>query len=162
MPRGHFAFGHNFRMNELQAAVSLAQLGKLPTFSARRKELTAVLEEALAGVDGIELPHVYPHTEPNYWVYPVRGPARPMAQVEINYLETAYQAMQRERQTPLGIALPDHVQYVPGLCPRAEEAAPRFRAIPIHHGSELEEVREAARAVRKDVESLLHGRTETA
>ncbi len=47
--RGHFAFGHNYRMSELQGAVCLAQLPKLPEFNRRRAALVKAIEEELAG-----------------------------------------------------------------------------------------------------------------
>ena len=40
--------GYNYRMNEVEAAVGLAQLGKLDEFQARRQENFAALHEALA------------------------------------------------------------------------------------------------------------------
>ena len=150
-PRGHFAFGHNYRMSELQAAVCLPQLEKLPEFNARRKELVAVIEDELGDVPGIELAHVYPDTQPNYWLYPVRVPAPLGNYAEINYLEHVFQTMQQERRTSLGIPLPDYVQYVPGACPNAEAAAERFRSINVHHSQEPETIREAAQAIREDV-----------
>ncbi|NOZ23077.1 MAG: DegT/DnrJ/EryC1/StrS family aminotransferase [Planctomycetes bacterium] len=151
-PRGHFSFGHNFRMSELQGAVCVAQLKKLPEFNERRKKLVKVIEDELGAVDGIELPYVYPDTEPNYWTYPVRVPAGLGGYAEINYLEAEFQKMQRERRTSLGIPLPDTVQYTPGACPRTEEAVKRFRAISVHHAKEPEEIREAARGIREIVE----------
>lgn len=150
--RGHFAFGHNYRMGELQAAVCLAQIEKLPEFGQRRQELVQVIEEELGGVPGVELAHVYPDTQPNYWLYPVRVPAGLGTYRELNYLEPEYQKMQRERRTSVGVPLPDYVQYVPGSCPAAEEGAKRMRSISVHHAKTPEETREAAAAIREDVE----------
>ncbi|MEW6360087.1 MAG: DegT/DnrJ/EryC1/StrS family aminotransferase [Planctomycetota bacterium] len=158
-PRGHYAFGHNYRMSDMQGAVCVAQLKKLPEFNVQRKKLVAIIKEELSGVNGVELAHVYPHTEPNYWTYPVRVPAGLGAYTEINYLEAEFQKMQRERRTSLGIPLPDHVQYVPGACPKAEAAAKRFRAISVHHATEPDKVREAARAVRQAVEQAGKGKS---
>ena len=151
--RGHFAFGHNYRMSELQGAVCLAQLERLPEFDRRRKELVKVIEDELGSVAGVELAHVYPDTEPNYWGYPVRVPPGLGTYCEVNYLEAEYQKMQRDRRTSLGIPLPDHVQYVPGACPQAEEGAKRIRAIGVHHGKDPDEIREAAVGVREAVEN---------
>ena len=57
-----------------------------------------------------------------------------------------------ERRTSLGIPLPDHVQYVPGACPKAEEGAKRVRGVSMHHAQGPEDVREAARAIREAIE----------
>ena len=150
--RGHFAFGHNYRLGELPGAVALAQLAKIGGFNARRRELVAIMEEELRGVDGIELAHVYPETEPNYWAYPVRVPSGLGTYGEINYLEVVFQEMQRSRRTSVGVPLPDYVRYEPGICPRSEAAARRMRPTLVHHSAEPEVIRGAARAIREDVE----------
>jgi len=57
--RGHYSFGHDYRMGELAAAVALAQLSKIELFHQRRRELVALLEAELAGVAGLELAYSY-------------------------------------------------------------------------------------------------------
>ncbi len=71
---------------------------------------------------------------------------------EINYLEVVFQQMQRNRRTSLGCPLPDYVRYEPGICPKAEEAAGRFRALDIHHATDAEAVRAEAVELREEVE----------
>lgn len=166
--RGHFAFGHNHRMSELQGAVAWAQLGKIERFHAARRTLVEIIEEELHDCPGLRLAHVYPDTRPNYWAYPVQlDPAETSltaAEVhqlcqqeegvglgyyhEVNYLEAVFQQAQRERRTPFGLPLPEEVRYEPGLCPRAEEAAKRTIPISVHHGRDPEEVRRQVRALR--------------
>jgi len=153
--RGHFSFGHNYRMSELQGAVCLAQLAKLPEFNARRKKLVTAIEDELDGAPGVEFDLAYPHTEPNYWVYPVRVPSPLGHYNEINYLEVEFQKMQRERRTSVGIPLPDYVSYEPGTCPNAEAGAKQMRGIGVHHGREPEEARADARALRDEIEKAL-------
>lgn len=53
--------GYNFRMTDLQAAIGIVQLGKLPAIVERRRELAARYAELLAG-----LPGVRPVTDPEY------------------------------------------------------------------------------------------------
>lgn len=53
--------GFNFRMTDLQAAIGLVQLGKLPAIVARRRELAARYADLLA-----DLPGVRPVTDPEY------------------------------------------------------------------------------------------------
>lgn len=42
--------GYNYRMTDLQAALGASQMGKLEGFAARRRELVALYDEALAGL----------------------------------------------------------------------------------------------------------------
>ena len=158
--RGHYTFGHNYRMSELQGAVALAQLGKLDAFNARRREHAAIIESELRGAAAIELPYVYPDTTPNYWFYPVRVPVALGTYSEINYLEVVYQRMQQERRTSVGYPLPDYEQYVPGSCPQAEAAAPRFRNLSVHPSLPSEAVREGARSLREAVQTHCEARGE--
>ena len=134
--RGHFSYGFDFRLSELQGAVALAQLDKISQFNARRRELVARLEDELRDTPGVRLAHVYPDTKPNYWLYPVWGPPSLGRNGEINYVEVEYQRMQKMRRTSVGISLPDYVQYVPGSCPRAEESIIGARSIFVHHSVE--------------------------
>jgi dTDP-4-amino-4,6-dideoxygalactose transaminase len=163
--RGHFAFGHNNRMSELQGAVALAQLGKIDRFNARRREIVAALESELEGVPGIAPAHVYPETQPNYWAYPlwavgasaeeVRTICRERAGVslgryaEVNYLEAVYRRMEDERRTSVGVPLPEYVHYRPGLCPNAEAAALRVMPMGTHHSVEPESMRQTAQGIRR-------------
>ena len=54
-PEEYDEVGFNFRMTDLQAAVGLVQLGRLPAIVARRRELAARYRAALAGVTGLRL-----------------------------------------------------------------------------------------------------------
>ena len=149
--RGHFAFGHNYRMSELQGAVALAQLAKIEKFNEQRRRMVEIIEAELRGGTGIELPYVYPGTKPNYWAYGVRVPAPLGTYSEINYLEVVYQQMQKSRRTSVGWPLPDYVQYKPGICPKAEDGARRMRSIGVYHGADPEGIRKAAQTIRETV-----------
>jgi len=150
--RGHFSFGHDFRFSELQGAVALAQLEKIERFNARRAELVRMLEDELRQVPQVQLAHVYPGTVPNYWFYPVRGPESIGCAGEINYLEVEYQRMQNSRRTSVGVPLPDHVQYVPGCCPRAEASVKGRRNFFVHHSVEDHELRKAIQDFKASLE----------
>lgn len=47
------ALGFNYRMNELQAAVGIAQLDRLPRFQAARARNFAILFDILSGIEGV-------------------------------------------------------------------------------------------------------------
>ncbi|MFI5623812.1 DegT/DnrJ/EryC1/StrS family aminotransferase [Nocardioides sp. NPDC051685] len=52
-PESYEEIGFNFRMTDLQAAVGLVQLSRLPEVVARRRELAAVYAKAVAEIDGL-------------------------------------------------------------------------------------------------------------
>jgi dTDP-4-amino-4,6-dideoxygalactose transaminase len=45
--------GYNYRMTDIQAAIGLVQLGKLPALVARRRELATRYQRLLAGIPGL-------------------------------------------------------------------------------------------------------------
>ena len=49
----YLEMGYNFRMTDLQAAMGLVQLGRLPAMVRRRREIAARYRDAIAGVEGL-------------------------------------------------------------------------------------------------------------
>ena len=151
--RGHFSFGHDFRMSELQGAVALAQLGKIGQFNARRRELVEIIEAELTDEPDVELAHRYPDTQPNYWLYPYRAPEQLGSTGELNYAEVAYQQMQAARRTSVGVPLPDHVQYTPGICPQAEASTKGMLTFFVHHSVEPDDIRRSVAEVKSKLKA---------
>lgn len=69
--------GYNFRMTDLQAAIGLAQLTRLPHFLKQRRAMAARYDYALRDVSWLQTPVILPHCRTNYQSYMVRllGPA---------------------------------------------------------------------------------------
>lgn len=68
----HYFLALNGRMSELQGAVAVAQLRKLPTVVARRIASAQALSDRLQGLQGIATPQVRPHSVHVYWKYCLR------------------------------------------------------------------------------------------
>jgi dTDP-4-amino-4,6-dideoxygalactose transaminase len=69
---GRFTFvdaGYNYRMSDLQAAVGVAQMRKLPEIIARRRALAAQLTAMLAGLPGLTPPSAPPGCDHIYQAY---------------------------------------------------------------------------------------------
>jgi dTDP-4-amino-4,6-dideoxygalactose transaminase len=64
--------GYNYRMTDMQAAIGLVQLDRLPVFLARRRALAARYTQALQSLDWLECPAVPANCEHNYQSYMVR------------------------------------------------------------------------------------------
>ena len=68
----HEELGWNFRMSNLQAAVGVAQLERLPETLEKKRQIGAWYNELLADIDDIErLPARTDYAENIYWVYGV-------------------------------------------------------------------------------------------
>lgn len=63
--------GFNFRMTEIEAAIGIEQLKKLPRLLAERQALAGCLTQNLRGLKGLRLPVVKPDCSHAYYVYPM-------------------------------------------------------------------------------------------
>lgn len=66
----HSEFGSNFRMTNIQAAIGLAQLEQIDKTVVRKREIGAYYQEALQGIEAIQLPVPKTDYADNiYWVF---------------------------------------------------------------------------------------------
>ncbi|WP_248961928.1 DegT/DnrJ/EryC1/StrS family aminotransferase [Sphaerisporangium perillae] len=74
-PEEYTEVGFNYRMTDLQAAVGLVQLGRLPELIARRRALAARYQRLLAGVPGLTTVHDPAYGSSNYQSFWIALPA---------------------------------------------------------------------------------------
>lgn len=65
----HDSFGSNWRMTEMQAAIGLAQLAKLPRWLATRTRNANILRQGLAGHPLIRLPELPDHIDHGWYKF---------------------------------------------------------------------------------------------
>jgi perosamine synthetase len=65
----HYFLALNYRVSELQGAVALAQLQKLPSVVRRRQNLAAQFDKMISDIPGISAPKVAANAECAYWKY---------------------------------------------------------------------------------------------
>ena len=70
--RLHRTFGVNYRMTELQGAVAVAQLVKLPRLVRARRTAAERLCERLKDIRGVSGPRVDPQTNPAWWKFAIK------------------------------------------------------------------------------------------
>jgi perosamine synthetase len=72
----HDRLGFNYRLSDLACALGIAQLERLDELLSGRQRAAALYADALAGIDGIELPHPDTGGDRRSWfVYVVKLPA---------------------------------------------------------------------------------------
>jgi perosamine synthetase len=64
--------GYNYRMSEIQAAIGLVQLEKLPAFVVKRRENAKRLTRLLAKTDRLQLPEETKNRQHSWYLYTVR------------------------------------------------------------------------------------------
>lgn len=82
--------GYNLKATDMQAAVGVSQLGKLPEFIAARKRNFQLLREGLAGLEhALILPEATPGADPSWFGFPLAvRPQAPFTRPElIRWLE---------------------------------------------------------------------------
>jgi dTDP-4-amino-4,6-dideoxygalactose transaminase len=139
--------GFKYTMMDLQAALGIHQLRKLPRFNARRAQLAALYAHALADLATLTRPGRAPYECVHSWhLYPVLAPRR-----------APFMARLRE----LGIATGLHFEAVhlhsyyrktldlkEGLCPVAEEVCSRIVSLPLFPSMTDADVADVVAAVR--------------
>ncbi len=69
----HTRLGYNYRLDEMSAALGLAQLGRIEELLAKRERVAQWYNERLKDVDGVQIPYVAPTTTRMSWfVYVIR------------------------------------------------------------------------------------------
>jgi perosamine synthetase len=63
--------GFNFRMGEIEAAIGIEQLKKLPAFIAEKVELAEIITEGLKNLAGLRVPFVEKNCTHVYYAYPL-------------------------------------------------------------------------------------------
>ncbi|RJE85656.1 LegC family aminotransferase [Paenibacillus sp. 1011MAR3C5] len=67
----HHEIGYNYRMTNVQAAIGVAQLERLETFIATKKENYKLYKELLEDIPNISIMPVVEGVRSNYWMYSV-------------------------------------------------------------------------------------------
>ncbi len=68
----HILVGYNYRMTEMQAAIGIEQLKKLPLIIARKQENANFLTSELGKIEGITPPYVAPDCNHTYMIYSIK------------------------------------------------------------------------------------------
>jgi perosamine synthetase len=74
MGRGNITnmLGSNYRLGEIECAIGIEQLKKLPSFIASRQEAAHRLTSGLSGLEGLTTPYVREGSSHVYYIYPLR------------------------------------------------------------------------------------------
>jgi FlaA1/EpsC-like NDP-sugar epimerase len=137
----HDRLGHNYRMDEMSAALGLSQLARLERFIAKRERVARQYGERLALLDGVRPPTVRPEVRMSWFVYVVtldEGCDR----------DRTIAGMEREGVPCRGYFAPVHTQpYIRdrfgdlrGTLPRTEAIGRRTLALPFHNNLEEPEI----------------------
>lgn len=167
--RGTSYIAPNYRMTELQGAVGIAQLKKLPWICGRRQQYGDRLNKGLQGIQGVIPPQVDTEHDCTYWFYMLRLdldkltcsreefcraleaegiPNRAGYIPQVCYLQPLFQ----NRQAYPGSHFPfddSSVSYESGRCPVAEAILDTAVQIPMNEFYSPEDIEHIIQAVAK-------------
>jgi perosamine synthetase len=139
--------GFNYRLTDIQCALGLSQLKKVPAWTRRRQAIARRYDEAFAGSRAVRPLAVRPEVEHAYHLYVVRVKDRDAAflrfrdegiGVNVHYVPVHLHPYYRER---LGTR--------EGMCPAAEAAYREILSLPIFAGMTDEDAADVLAAARK-------------
>ncbi len=144
--------GYNYRMTDFQAALLISQLGKLPKFSARRKEIVERYDEAFAEIPEIIVQKEIAESETTRHLYILRLDLEKLTCDRRQFFDALY----AENTCPQVHYLPvyyhsyyEKLGYQKGICPNAEKLYEEIMSIPLYYMLTDEEVEDVIRAVKK-------------
>lgn len=151
--------GFNYRLSDIQCALGIQQLQRLPQFIARRREIAARYAAAFATLSGVSPLHVRPEAEHAYHLYVVR---LDLEALRVDRGEI-FRALRAEN---IGV----NVHYIPvhlhpyyrqtlgtreGMCPVGERAYERLLSLPMFPAMTDRDLDDVISAVSKVVSYYL-------
>lgn len=146
------ALGYNYRMTDMQAALIISQLDKLPMFSERRKEITAKYNEAFSKLPQVAVQKEISRSDTTRHLYILR------------LVPEKLKLDRREFFDALGAEnICCNVHYIPtyyfpyyerlgyqrGICPKAEKLYEEIISLPLYYGMSDQDVEDVIHAVTK-------------
>lgn len=144
--------GFKYNMTDVQAAIGLHQLDRLPSFQRRRREVVRAYEAGLGDLSSLQLPVERAEVESAWHLYVVR---LRLAELSINRNQFIEEMKARNIGTSVHY-LPVHMHpyyrdkygYKPEDCPVATDAYSRMLSLPLHPGLSDQDVADVIAAVR--------------
>jgi UDP-4-amino-4,6-dideoxy-N-acetyl-beta-L-altrosamine transaminase len=144
--------GYNYRLPDMNCALGISQLAKLPGWLKRRREIAACYSDAFKSIKELDLPLVIHDCEPAWHLYVIR---LNLDRLRVGRAEI-FKALRAEN---IGI----NVHYIPipwltnyqklgyskGQWPVAEREYERILSLPIFPGMSDDDVRDVIAAVKK-------------
>ena len=149
------ALGYNYRMTDMQAALLISQLDKLPAFSKRRKEIVKAYNEAFSKLPQLVVQKEIPESDTTRHLYILRlnpdrltigrkeffdALAAENVCCNVHYIPTYY------------FPYYEKLGYHRGLCPKAEKLYEEIISLPLYYAMSDQDVQDVIEAVTKIAE----------
>lgn len=149
------ALGMNYRMTDMQAALVISQLDKLPMFSKRRKEIVKAYNEAFSKLPQIIVQKEIPESDTTRHLYILR---LDLSQLKIDR-KHFFEALYAENICCNVHYIPTYyfpyyekLGYKRGICPKAEKLYEEIISLPLYYAMTDEDVQDVIDAVTRIAE----------
>lgn len=170
----------NYRMNELTAAVGLAQLKKVKNVVIKRNELGGHLTRLLSGVNGIRTPPVTEGGAHSYWCYPLYIEGNDLERFAGDLKKEHISGMAGYTVKPIYLCSESLVsqktygdsrypfswkdvekayEYKEGLCPNAEEILKHLFCLTFNECWSRKKIEHAAEIIKKSILAGMSGKS---
>lgn len=147
--------GYNYRMTDMQAALLMSQLDKLPMFSVRRKEIVRAYDEAFLKLPQIIVQKEIPESDTTRHLYILRLDKEKLRIDRKQFFE----ALEAENVCCNVHYIPTYyfpyyekLGYKRGLCPKAEKLYEEIISLPLYYAMSDRDVQDVICAVTKIAE----------
>jgi len=140
--------GHNYRMPEIEAAIGLVQLERLPSFLARRRENAETLTVKLCKAENLQLPREQPLCRNSWYLYTVRlkGASRRKRDAIVEQLKSKGIGAEVYYPWPIHM-MPPYKRFRRLKLTETEKASEQVFSLPVHPGVKTEQVNFIAETV---------------
>ena len=132
--------GHNYRMPEIEAAIGLVQLERLPGFLAMRRENAERLTKKLCKAENLQLPKEQPNCRNSWYLYTVRLKGADRAKRDAVVEQLRGKGIGAEVYYPWPIHLmPPYRRFKRLKLTETEKASEEVFSLPVHPGVKTEQ-----------------------
>lgn len=149
------ALGMNYRMTDIQAALIISQLDKLPLFQKRRKEIVETYNQAFVQIPEVTVQEEIPESDTTRHLYILRIKPEKLTIGRKEFF--AYMGAENICCNVHYIPVYYHpyyesLGYKKGLCPKAEKLYEEILSLPLYYSLTDKDVQDVIHAVRKIVD----------
>lgn len=144
--------GFNYRLTDIQAALLISQLDKLPAFSKRRKEIVAKYDAAFAGMPQIVVQKEIEKSDTTRHLYILRLNLETLKCDRRQFFDALHAENIYSQVHYLPVYWHSYYEklgYEKGLCPNAEDYYMSSMSLPLYYSLTDEQVEKVIMAVKK-------------
>lgn len=150
------SLGYNYRITDFQAALIVSQMKKLDVFAERRKEIVKKYDEAFSKLPEIIVQKEIPESDTCRHLYIIRLDLDKLTCTRREFFDamSAENVQCQIHYVPVyWFPYYQHLGYVKGLCPNAEEVYKGIMSIPLYPKMTDQDVEDVIHAVNKVVQN---------